>query len=217
MKFLSEMQNNNAFINEAIVDQYVTADLGKGNLINFSSIRSIHKAFTPRAFSVKYVLEGAETYIVNNNRYTINPGEYLLVNPSCSCEVQISSSKQVKGICIDVSNTLLADVANVLHSPEMLDNEGIGDFMLSDRFFESSYDVKSTAAGGFLKKSESGIVSDPSVIGIFTEEFYIQLAEKLILDQLQLVGKLAAIKSVKYATKKELLRRLLIGKAYIDD
>lgn len=198
-------------------ERYYVSDFGNGNAIDLSSVRNLYKVYTLKSFGLKYVLDGTETYTVNNRRYKISPGRYLLVNPTCSCSLEILAPEPVKGLCIDLNPELLADVTKTLAFPKKADKQEVLDFMLGDRFFENSYNHHQTHTGIFLQKVQKVLVANPERIEHLTEEFYMQLAEILIMDQLLSMEYLKAIPSVKYNTQKELLRCLLMGKEYMDD
>jgi AraC family transcriptional regulator len=189
-----------------------------GSLINYSMLRDLRTVpVIFRSFSIKYVLEGCESYMVNNNLFHVTDGQYLLANPHSEGSVAIDSEKVVKGICIDIAPRILSEVvASHLQPGSPISDQDLDRFFTTPDFFENCYASKQTHLGKFLGQLGSELDKSPFEKHEFTEEFYFTLSEKLLLDHIPVVGQLQSIRTVKTETRKALLRRVMHGKEYID-
>lgn len=188
------------------------------SLINFSMLRSLES--TPlvfRSFSIKYVLEGCENYTINGNRYEVKSGQFLLANKANEGLVEIDSNRLVNAICIDIAPQIIAEVVGSHLRPDTPEADlNLDRFFTTGEFFENKYDHEHTHLGNSLRQLGNELVSAPLVRHDFTQEFYFHLAEQLILDHIPVYKQLHAIGSVKWQTRKDLLRKLHIAKEYIE-
>lgn len=187
----------------------------KSCLINFSLLKEIYSPAPFRSFSIKYVCVGSEKYIVNDNHYKVESGQYLLANHFSEGFVEID--KAVKGICIDVAPDLLSQVVASHIQPDTPFSDIILDtFFNSADFLENKYNGNHTQVGQFLRQLDTKLSENPHYKYQFTPEFYFTLAEKIVGDHISIYKQLQTIKSLKSVTKKDLLRRVTKGKEFID-
>lgn len=189
-----------------------------GSLINYSMLRDLKS--TPvvfRSFSIKYVLEGCENYTINGNRFQVQNQHYLLANTHSAGAVEIDSEKIVKAICIDVAPTILSEVvASHLEPDCSIADQNLDRFFTTSDFFESFYPSTQTLLGKTLHTLGTKLSNSPFEKHEFSKEFYYHLSEQLIADHIPIFKQLQSVRSVKAETKKELLRRVLRGKDYIN-
>lgn len=50
------------------------------NTLNVSSLSQFQKTLSGAGFAIKFVTQGAENYSIENKRYQVNAGTYLLTN-----------------------------------------------------------------------------------------------------------------------------------------
>lgn len=188
----------------------------KSCLINFSLLKEIYCEAPFRSFSIKYVCNGKEKYIVNGNKYNVHGGQYLLANHFSEGFVEIGDP--VKGICIDVAPDLLSEVVASYRRPDTeIPDQRLDTFFNSHDFFENQYDSGKTFVGELMRKLDSDLTKDHLLHPDFTREFYFNLAERIVADHIPVFKELHSTHSVKSSTKKELYRRILISKEYIDN
>jgi AraC family transcriptional regulator len=189
-----------------------------GSLINYSMLRDLKS--TPvvfRSFSIKYVLEGCENYTVNGNRFQVQNQHYLLANTHSAGAVEIDSEKIVKALCIDIAPSILSEVvASYLEPDSAIADQNLDRFFTTSDFFESFYPSHQTSLGKTLNTLSAELSSSPFEKHEFSKEFYYHLSEQLIADHIPIFKQLQSVRSVKSETKKELLRRVLRGKEYIN-
>ena len=194
-------------------------DLPRGeNLTNFSILNDLSEKHTFRSFSIKYVFEGREHYLVNGSKYTVNSGEYLLANSFCEGKIEIDSNSMVKGICIDVSPTLLSEVFSSYIAPDSpMPDIQLDTFFNSASFLENKYKTSDTKLGKTLAQLSSKFNENPYYDYKLDNEYYNTIAENIIEDHLPIIAQLYRINTVKHNTRKELFRRVCIGKAFLEN
>ncbi|MBL7913528.1 MAG: helix-turn-helix transcriptional regulator [Bacteroidia bacterium] len=189
----------------------------KRSLIDFSSISELSSPLKFRNFSIKYVSNGCEEYSVNGNKYSVTNGQYLLANHSAEGAVEIESRVPVRGICIDLSHEILSEVTASYRRPDTFHPDpALDKFFKGNDFLENKYSSDETILGQYLKKIDREFTAGQLSSGDFTNEFYFNIAENIIADHIPVYKQLQNIPSVKSVTRKDLLRRINSGKAYID-
>ncbi len=189
-----------------------------GNLIVFSKLKEIHANLTFRGFSIKYACEGEETYTINGTKFKVSAGQYLLANNFAEGNVQIESKNPVKGICIDFDTNLVAAAAASFSRPDTpIPDQSLDLFFTTPAFLENQYMAKNTKIGALLLELDKLISAAPFVQHQFTEELYLNLAERLVEDYKPIIPQLNAVPGMKLATKKDLFRRLILGKLFISE
>jgi AraC family transcriptional regulator len=171
-----------------------------------------------QSFSVKYVWEGRETYTLNDHKYSLTPGQYLLANRFCEGKVEIESKKLVKGICIDLLPEILSEVVASFREPGSLEpDKNLDSFFNTPSFPENQYEAHQTHLGKFLLEVQSLLDANPLQGNLFDNEFYYMLAEKIVIDHIPVYKQLQCIPTVKPSTKKDIWRKLLRGKEFMDN
>lgn len=187
----------------------------KSCLINFSILKELNCPAAFRSFSIKYVSKGNERYTVIDAKYLIQTGEYLLANHFAEGTVEIN--KEVKGICIDIAPDMLSEVVASLRKPDSpLADIALDSFFNTTNFLENKYSTSNTHVGNFLKTLEGEVDIANGSKHSFSTEFYFILAEQIVLDHIPIFKQLQKVNSVKYVTRKDLLKRLYKGMDYIN-
>ena len=195
------------------------------NLINrnsggkfiLSTMKHLEEKSNAESPSVKMVLSGKESYKVNGHRYTLDLEHFLIVDSNNHIEINIDAKNGVNGVCIFPSKNLLNDVAkSQISSCESLldkpfENQEIG-------LVHNQFKFSENRTGKFLQQNIPTIIQlqkQQEVMDL--QDFYIDLSECMVLDQLDLEGKLKHVTSAKRATKEELYRRVIVAKYFIED
>ncbi len=187
-------------------------------LTNVSLLNEFYNTDPFRSFSIKYVSEGKEAYIVNGRRYVVEDKHYLLANTHSEGSVLVESKTLVKGICIDVSPTIIGEVTAGSIDPGLLNsNIKIDTFLNSSSFFENVYPSGRTHLGNFLEKYENEIITSHQENTTLSREFYFQIAERIIKDHIPVLKQLQSIKVVKPETRKLILHKLMCAKDIMDN
>ena len=188
-----------------------------GSKLVLSKIKKIEYKNYDNAPSVKLVLFGTEKYIINGRPYSLSENRFLVVDNNSQIELNIDAEKDVKGVCIFPSKRLLNDVAITrVSSTESLLDQPFQDY--NQRLVHSLFSFTDTRTGKFLNQNIPRVLSAcKQRKQINLDHFYVQLAECLVDDQLELQGNLKNIASVKKSTQEELFRRVTTAKDFIVD
>lgn len=191
--------------------------LTEDGIVNFSMFNELNSPVNFKGFSIKYVFQGTENYKVNGNKFNVSKGEYLLGNNFSEGNVNIGSNNLVKGICIDINPSILSEVvASFIEPGAPLSDIALDKFFTTESFFENKYPFDKTKLGQLLFSLGEILDKDPFANHQFTKEFFFELSEKIVLDHQPILKQINSINSLKQITKKELYRRVLKGKDYID-
>ncbi|MBK8723640.1 MAG: helix-turn-helix transcriptional regulator [Saprospiraceae bacterium] len=93
----------------------------------------------------------------------------------------------------------------------------LGNYFNSNDFMEQKFNSANTNLGEKLHKLYNNIEKDPYSNYQFDLDFFYFLTESIISDYIPIVKQFNSVRSVKSATKKDLIRRLEKGKKYIDE
>lgn len=188
-----------------------------GNVFNLSSLKDFERSMTSHCFAIKFVRDGIERYTINNHSYTVNSGSYLLMNGHKEGRVIIDSEKEVKGMCLNISNDLIAEVVSTLRAPDTaVSDPELSNFFYTREFLENQYHGSHTELGRKLQRIHTSIQNHTFSNDQVDQELFYHLAEALVSDQVQVFKQLQSIKTVKNETQRDLCRRVLRGKEFID-
>ncbi len=187
------------------------------NLFSVSSLNEYCRPVDSRGFAIKFVTEGNERYTINRQSYNIGGGSYLLLNGSMEAKVEIESKQNVKGICINIATGLVADaVASIVRSDTPFSDPELASFFYTDSFLENQYTSAHTLLGNKLQKIGKDVQKNVFSTDHIHTELFLELAGALISDQASVFKQLQAIPTVKPATRRDLCRRLIRGREFID-
>jgi AraC-like DNA-binding protein len=183
------------------------------NAIRFSKITKIEAEMPFTGLGIKYVGEGEETYYVNNKKFTIKQGEYIIGNNSTSSIVEINQQQPVQGLCIDISTEIISEVADY-HDISCSD---LKEFLLSNQLFINRYNIKNTNLGCLLVEMNNKIKSGNYQNDFLTDHLFYSLAESIIDDQRFIYDHLNKMNFKKVKTNEDVFRAILFAKSFIDD
>ena len=184
------------------------------NITVYSCLQQIESNFINNNFAIKYVINGTEQYKTNAKNYSVNTGEYLLLNQTSNVNVHINSKTNVVGLCINLQPQLLKDAVNYYTNANNLSCAiDLNNFFSPNNFLDQKYKAKHTLLGSHLSYIANNL-NHLSATGY--QSFYYELASKIVEDQIPLFKQLQNIPSLKQSTKKELWRRIAIAKDFID-
>ena len=187
-----------------------------GPLLSRSSLSTLDCGMRFRGFGVKYVLSGVERYTVNGREFAVQAGRYLLVNSSCTGSVLIDSARAVEGLCVELPDTLLNEVASALCDPNSLDGpRRVSSFAVG---WEPRMEEGSLTRVGLLMRT---LLQDPLNHShdprTLSNTFYHRIAEAAVLDQLTHADALGKVSAVQPSTRTEILRRIERARSMVHD
>jgi len=184
------------------------------NRIYYGEVFEYYNTDAFRNFSIKLALQGTVRYKTQSQEFILDANKFLLTSKQKG-SVIIDSATMVKTLFIDIQQQTINEAITVLAAGNGLDLDNLqAGYFFSPDFFENMYALKNNSLGRELKNLVSAVITgtvNPN------EETFLNLAEKVVLHELGNYKSLNNLKSVRSSTKKELLRRLLQGRDFIDD
>lgn len=159
-------------------------------------------------YSVKFVLEGHEEYIVNGKKKMIGKNQLLIVNDESEV-TNLSSNGSAFSVFLnkDVLEDSFHSISNSLES--LLD-----DYNASRRaiiFFDEPLMIEKSK----FHYLRTHVHNNPELM--IPIDYYYEIAEFLISTQKGINRMIDQIGNVKFSTRKELFRRINVAKNYLDD
>jgi len=169
-----------------------------------------------RSFSLKYVIDRCIHYKVGAREHIVNSGNFLLACKQPHVKAYFTSKEIVKSICIDICPDTVAEAFTVMSAKEDFEFDNyLSKYFRHPEFFESVCPVGTSQLNRKLNTLVSMIHNgDTEQID---KGWFLDLAEKIIYHAYGNYLALNGIQSIKLETRKELLRRLYIGKQYMDE
>lgn len=185
----------------------------KNNSLRISSLNSYDNNISFKGFAAKMVLSGKETYYVHNKKFIVEQNEYIVGNDETISSIIIKSPEVVKGLCLDVSEKIIKEVAeyNLEHA------EGFINFLLTDNLLINKYNAKHTSLGYALNDLKQRVLLNKDGQPNINSELFYSIAECIVTDQLSVYEKLGRINFKKQVTNEEIFRSLNAAKDYIDE
>lgn len=189
------------------------------NTIIHSRVKGFEHTYRKQpTVSIKYVISGEESYRIDGHTYRVKTDEFLIVNPHRVYEGFTSNQFETEGVCLYLHNTILGDVFRVLDqsTSHLLDNP-FEQSLHGFEFLENIYKSGKNTLGVLLRKLYRDI-RQQSLCSIKEDgDLYYIFAESLLFDQHRVFEAVSRLNSIKSSTRKELYRRVLLAKEYLDD
>jgi AraC-like DNA-binding protein len=168
-----------------------------------------------RSFSLKFVVDHEIYYKINGNEQGVKAGFCMLACKQPDVKAYFHSKETVKSICIDICPETMADVFSVLtESRPDLDNNYFNYFKYPE-FHESIYHVSQGIIGEKLQ-ALSNLAKQDRICTI-DRGWFLELVEQAVLQEYGNYLALHHLKHTRLSTRKEILRRLLLAKSYLNE
>jgi len=189
----------------------------ENNTIYYSEFKQIFSDNTFLNIGIKYVAEGTEYYKVGGTEHKVKEKHFLVSNKIPKVPGFVDSKNLVKGICIDINPKLIHDTIRVLNIREEFDiDDIISPESKTPYFFDHISIAKTSLLNKKLGQLENHLLAHEFELPFVNEEWFMEIAENLVCEQNPKWQALNRLKYLKHSTKKEVIRRLLIGKEYMD-
>lgn len=184
--------------------------------IRLSEFYNLNSQLFMSDFSLKYVVTGAEVYHNGREDFKLKENNFLIGNNQQACDINISSKNKDIGLCIDLDPVILKKALNDLILPDGLDENKCHSWFLTDDLFMTS-NIASPGFSEFLNLLAFQIKKESFDLNYNFEEVQLEIIKHIIHSQFNLIQSYYRLKVVKQSTRKELLKRLMITKDYIED
>ena len=205
------------YINETNKGNFAPSD--SINRVCVSRLRNIQVPISKGNFAIKYVMTGVEHYRIDNKIFEV-PAQSFLITCTKAAGIGIVESKSdVNGICIDINYNTIAEAYTLLSSNGKvdLDNNLCGYFM-SPSFFDNVYPIAFSALRPYIQNIAKRLSHNPTPDETeLNEDWFFELAEHSIIHENETLRKMQALSGTKTTTKKEVLRRVLAGKYFMEE
>lgn len=159
--------------------------------------------------AAKFVLEGKETYVVNNKKFQVETGQYIIGNNNQLSEIEINEN--TLGLCIDISNDIISEILETV-----FENPDLKEFLLTDDFLINKYNSERTNLGLKINQLSKELLSVNSANLLSSELFY-SIGENIVNDQALIFEQLSKLNYKKQEVSEEVFRNLLHSKHFIDE
>lgn len=202
-----------SFINES--NKFSLNKPINSNGIYYSELNEWFTTNAFRNFSIKYVLEGVINYKANNKYYEVKAGSYLLASQQPFVNAYFESRQSTKSICIDIHPDTIAEAFSILTTKKDhdLDNYRAG-YFASPHFYENVVPLEHSLIHTELNGFENSIKNAGHEI---TDEWFLNIVEKIILQEFPKYKSVNKVIAKKTSTKKEIFERLMMAQAFMDD
>lgn len=187
----------------------------QNNFIIHSQLNSFEKRDSNSVFSVKLVLSGTERYQINDKRYDLSRGDFLIVDQKQELNICFNEQNIAEGMCFYFNRNYLDQFISLSAHGE---SWGLDHYSLKDQKYDllsGKFKIKESLFGQYLEKTARAILKNKA--SIISEDVFIDLSSRLVQQQKNVFKDLNQLSSLKMSTRKELYARALIAKHYIED
>lgn len=184
------------------------------NVIVHSKLSRFSSFSANARLSVKYVNAGTERYQVNDKRYLVEAGEFLLVKERSELGIEFDHQQEAEGFCFfideDYIKQALALQKNKACIPEVSEVD-----LIEYHFLDTKYRIKDSPFGTYLTTVVQTLKTHP--VPAVSEDFFLDFTDHLLTHQYGVLTEVERINAVKRSTREELYKRTLLAKTYLDD
>jgi AraC family transcriptional regulator len=185
------------------------------NRIMTSCLTSLEDEIKPLGLGLKFVAQGEESYWLQDKRFSVTNGKYLLVNETFpSFDIAIKNAI-TRGVCVDIDAILVNDLLLQTIYPNDLDNyNSTAQYLLTPELFvnEAVAEKPMQELLNFIISSSASQTLDRPGI-----ELIYELTSLVVKNNEENIKSYYKLETAKLSTRQELFRRLLIGKEVLDD
>lgn len=199
-------------------NKHLVEQPSNANRTYFSRLYQAESRNAFRNVSIKYVIEGLEYYRIGKEEYPLTAGQLLLANQQSDGEVYFNSNEIALGICIDIQPDMMFDALQSMSRFHRQDPDRLFERKTETTLvFEQVYHVNNSLLRRKILPLERVLLNDNAAIEPLNEEWYMELAELIAIQECEHNRALRALESVKTSTRQEIYRRLLQGRSFMDE
>lgn len=190
------------------MNKHVYSD-NQNNQIRISAFENFAGSTQFNQLAAKFVVSGAETYIINGKRFLVKQGEYIIGNNNQYSEVHINQN--TVGLCIDIAPDIITEITE-----SIFDNTDLQQFIISDKFLINKYKAQHTQLGHHLNKlSRTLLIRKKN--SLLSQELFYSIGESIVRDQSLIFEQYSKLRYKKQLVNEAVFRNLLHAKTFIDD
>jgi AraC family transcriptional regulator len=164
-------------------------------------------------YCLRVIVQGKAIYKSNEKTFQVIQNQFLLTNGKQEGFGIVDSAHEVIQFCVHLTHDVISDVYTSLIAGT---DYGLDICKLSEfHLYENVFSLNSqTSLAKYLRPFINALSNGQQVH--FNEESILNLAEKIIYQELGIRDALSGLNKVKQSTRNEIIRRLLLGKEYMD-
>lgn len=200
---------------QGFIKQITDTNAGK---INQSKLKQCFMRESTSSFSIKYVDSGTERYRIGQDLFSVNEGQYLVINAEDEISIDFEGDEFAHGMCIYPPEELIKQAFEAKNSSldKLLDFSETS--KLIPGFIHKVNTSKRTKAGIFLDNNLPDLTQKLALgEAVDLNTFFLDLVDYMVIDQINVNNKLQNHSATKSQTKEELFRRISVAKDYLTD
>jgi AraC family transcriptional regulator len=192
----------------------------EGGYVRFTDLSAADFKGVFPLFSIKYVYKGFEYYKIESGEYKITDHEllYAAAQPG-DVYFERKGDEQSIGLCVGIREDLILDAIKTVREgcfnsdPEAnaLDNSAFSSFL------EGIYSKSSKKVSAVLGSVCEKVCNDHDLGAIVNDSWLFALIDQMILEEFPAYVSFNRFDVAKVSTRKELLKRLLTAKQFMDE
>jgi AraC-like DNA-binding protein len=186
------------------------------DVVYYSELKEWYTENAFRSFSLKFVLDRRIYYRVGRQEHLVPAGSFLLACQQPGVKAYFDSREMTRSVCIDICPETVSEAYAVLTTEQANMDNFLDHYFKPPEFFETVSPAPGSAFDNKLSELATAI-RQRCGNQLVDREWFLDLAEKIILHEYGHYRSLRAIPSVKAETRKEILRRLKLGREYMND
>ncbi|HYF31718.1 MAG TPA: helix-turn-helix transcriptional regulator [Chitinophagaceae bacterium] len=193
-------------------------ELNDVDLVSYVELKNwyANNAFT--TLSIRYVLEGSAYFMVDGVGHSIQSNHFIVAAKQPAVECTIKGNDVTKSLWINISGASLSDAYQAFKAEAR--NE-INEFSTAHfdypYFLDSVYHGNQNLLGQKLFSLSESLRRSVPKHSIVDDDWFFDVVMLVIRYQFRHFQWLSNLQALKASTRKEILRRLLYGKSFIDE
>lgn len=194
-----------------LVNKSIFAD-NNGNALRLSSVVQADQKVDFNHFSAKYVVLGNENYTINNKKFDVKAGEYVIGNSNTTSKVLIDRSTEVQGICFDISKEIILEIINYNYKNPI----EFSRFLFEQDLMVQKYNAKNTNLGYALSQMSCEFENLKNGNSEVNKELFFSVGECVVKDQSMVFESFNRLTSSKEETNRRHFNFIYDAKNFID-
>lgn len=184
-----------------------------GNALRVSSVIHADQEVNFNHFSAKYVVSGNENYTINNKKFDLKEGDYVIGNRNTNSKVFIDQPAHVNGICVDISKEIISEIIDYNYKKP----SDFSRFLFEQDWMVQKYNTKNTQLGYALSQIATEFENLKNGSSVVNRELFFSIGECMVKDQSRVFESFNRLTSVKEETNGRLFNFVYDAKKYIDE
>lgn len=189
--------------------------LSNGCKFDMSAPTELQRELESATLAIKFILKGEAIYHFKGIDHTVKQQQFITLNDR-RCIGTVDPKAPVNGFCISMPYSLLDEVLNRQENMSLTKQHFI-DYLESDDFFDRVNNAANSRLGIYLQ-SLASILQSTAIehSQLYIEEQFLRVAELAVGSQLRTYEEFSAITASRAAIQKDLYRKLLNARDYLD-